>query len=186
MNSWAYYQDHWNFYHKVTFDGPNKIIWVNPGVTELDVKTDIYSDWKEWTDNRNPDGLINARYLPALRSVGGDPLPGSRFLGATFFLINGWRIKPYEGAYRLTINGNLYTEEGDTPFLNADGNLNNIRIESTVSNLIDTVDTGVGTVDEVAEAVWGTDLADYEDEDDTAGHDVKDIKPNTGLIPATL
>jgi len=183
MNLWANYQDHWMMYHSVTFDGPNKIIYINDGVTSLNIKTDLYSDWKEWADHENPDGLINAKYLPAMRAVGGDPIPGG-VLGSTYFLTNGWRIKPWSGFYRLTVTGNLYTEEGDSPYLNADGLLNNIFIQSNVSTLVE--NTGVGTSEEVATAVWGTDLADYESQDDTAGQDVKDIKRNTGLIPATL
>ena len=31
----------------VTFDGPNKLIKVNQGITFLDVDVDIYSNWKE-------------------------------------------------------------------------------------------------------------------------------------------
>jgi hypothetical protein len=182
--SYDFYQDYWNYYHSVTFDGPNKLILVNNGVTELDVKVDLYSDWKEWA--RGHDGVVTAKYLQAMRGTGGDPLPGDRFLGDTYFLTNGWRIKPYQGSYRLSINGNLYTEEGDSPFVDADGLLNNIRIESTVSTLVNTVGVGVGTPAEVADAVWSEDLEPYEDQDDTAGQDVKDIKRNTGLIPATL
>jgi hypothetical protein len=183
MSLWYMYQDHWNYYHKVTFDGPNKIILINDGVTALDVREDLYSAWKEWFDNQNPDGLINARYLYAMRAVGGDPIPGG-VLGSTFFLSNGWRIKPYSGSYRLTVTGNLYTEEGDSPYLNADGLLNNIFIQSNVSTLVETV--GIGSAAEVGDAVWGTDLEAYESQDDTAGQDVKDTKRNTGLIPATL
>jgi len=160
MNLWAYYQDHWLYYHKVTFDGPNKLILVNPGTTLLSVKTDIYSDWKEWVDT-NPDGIINSKYLPALRNVGGDPLPGAQYLGDTYFLINGWRIKPYPGSYTLVINGNLYTEEGDTPIVDADGLLNNIRIEFTKSLLVQTV--------EVESTV-----------------DLTPVTRNTNLIPALL
>jgi len=184
MNLWTYYSDHWSFYHKVTFDGPNKLIRINEGVTSLDVKIDLYSDWKEWSDNQNPDGIINAKYLPAMRAVGGDPLPGGRYLGSTYFLTNGWRIKPWSGNYRLTVTGNLYTEEGDSPYLAADGLLNNIFVESTVSTLVETI--GVGSSAEVAAAVWGEDLSTYESQDDTAGQDVRDVKRNTGLIPATL
>ena len=35
-------------FQKVTFSGPERIIYVAPDVTELDVKIDIYSAWKEW------------------------------------------------------------------------------------------------------------------------------------------
>jgi len=182
MNPFAFYPEYWNFYHKVTFDGPNKLILVNDGVIALDVQIDLYSDWKEWA--LGYDGIIPAKYLEAMRSVGGDPLPGGRVVGATYFLTNGWRIKPWSGTYRLSVAGNLYTEEGDSPYLAADGLLNNIFVESVVSTLVES--TGVGTSEEIAEAVWGTDLEPYESQDDTAGQDVKDIKRNTGLIPATL
>ena len=53
---------------KVTFDGPNKLIIVNPGIVELDVQVDIYSDWKEWAATGD-----NLKYPPALRTIGGDP-----------------------------------------------------------------------------------------------------------------
>ncbi len=184
MSDWYYYQDHWQMYHKVTFDGPNKLILVNEGVTELDVRQDLYSDWKEWFDHQNPDGLVNAKYLYAMRAVGGDALPGDQVLGSTFFLSNGWRIKPYSGSYTLVVRGNLYTDEGDFPFIDADGNLNNIKVISVVSTLVER--TGVGSADEVKEAVWSADITEYEDDEDSAGQAVNDIKRNTQLIPATL
>jgi len=34
---------------KVSFDGANRNIYVAEGVTELNVKTDLYSAWKEWS-----------------------------------------------------------------------------------------------------------------------------------------
>ena len=185
------YWDYWNLYHKVTFDGPNKLILVNPGVTELDVKEDIYSDWKEWMLGH--DSVITAMYLEASEAIGGQPLPGSRFLGSTFFLVNGWRIKPYSGSYRLTVNGNLYTTEGDTPYLDADGNLNNIRIESVVSTLVETV--GVLNVDSatslanIANEVWNTTLSEVASagaDSENAAETVEAIKRLTALIPAAL
>lgn len=176
---WIYYPDHWQFYHKVTFDGPNKIILINEGVTEIDVQRDLYSAWKEWFDHQNPDDLVNAAYLYAMRSVGGDPIPGGT-LGATYFLSNGWRIKPWSGSYRLTVTGNLYTEEGDSPYLDADGNLNNVFIQSNVSNLVS--NTGIGTVEEVADAVWDADKDDHTI-DNTFGKSVQTTEKRAGLIP---
>jgi hypothetical protein len=185
------YWDYWNLYHKVTFDGPNKLILVNPGVTELDVKEDIYSDWKEWMLGH--DAVITAMYIEASESIGGQPLPGSRFVGSTFFLVNGWRIKPYSGSYRLSVNGNLYTTEGETPFLDADGNLNNIRIESTVSTLVETV--GVLDLDSatslanLANAVWNSTLSEIASAGaitENAAETVEAIKRLTALIPAAL
>jgi hypothetical protein len=187
---YAGYWEYWNLYHKVTFDGPNKIIYVNDGVTELDVREDLYSDWKEWLFGY--DGIVDSKYLEALEGIGGQPLPGDRFLGSTFFLVNGWRIKPYAGSYKLAINGNLYTTEGDTPFLDAsvvEGQSNNIRIESTVSTLVETI--GVTEVEsaqslvDISNAVWTETLSQIAS-GDNAAETIEAIKRLTALIPAAL
>lgn len=151
---------------KVTFDGDNKIIFVNNGVTTLDVKVDVYSAWKEWM--LDPEHF-NSKYLPAMRSVGGDPTVGGQSLGATFFLTNGWRMKTWEGDHRLSIIGNLYTDEGEPTFIPTPGY--SIIIESQVSNLttvagtypdsnnlagavVDAMTPLIPTVEEVSYAVW--------------------------------
>lgn len=125
----------WTNPQKVTFDGPNKLIHVNAGITEIDVEIDLYSDWKEWFQLYD-----HGKYLPAFRSVGGDPTTAGRALGATFFLINGWRIRTWEGDHRLVVNGNLFTEEGEPPFIPVTGPYTTI-IESNVSNLVDRLTT---------------------------------------------
>ncbi len=104
---------------KVTFDGVNKIMSCNAGVTTLDVKIDLYSDWKEWVLQGN-----NAVYPQALRVVGGDPLYGSVVLAPSYFLMNSWRIRPDEANHRLTVDGNLFTEEGDSPYVATLGSYN--------------------------------------------------------------
>ena len=96
----------------VTFDGPNKLILINYGITDLDFRTDIYSNWKEWMGAR-----VNAQFLEAVSVVGGDPLPGSRILGSTFFLENGWKIRSWEGDHILTITGNVFSRDGEDPVL---------------------------------------------------------------------
>ena len=123
--------DEWLNPQKVTFDGPNKLMLVNEGVTEIDVEVDLYSDWKEWAQLYD-----HGKYLPAMRTVGGDPTTGGRALGATYFLMNGWRVRTWEGDHRLTVTGNLYTEEGEPPFVPVVGPYTTI-IESNVSNLVD-------------------------------------------------
>lgn len=191
VSSYYNYWDYWQLYHKVTFDGDNKLILVNEGVTELDVLEDLYSDWKEWLIS-NYDGLYPSRYIDAIESIGGQPLPGSRFVGSTFFLINGWRIKPHWGTYTLVINGNLYTTEGDSPFVDADTNPpypNNIKIESTVSTLVETV--GVTEVQsaqslaDISNAVW-TETLSLLASGDNAAETVEAIKRLAALIPAAL
>jgi hypothetical protein len=122
----------------VTFDGPNKLILVNPSVTSLDFKEDVYSNWKEWQMDPH---YQNSQYLFAMTAVGGNPLPGARTLGITYFLENGWRMRTWEGDHNLAINGNVYTVEGDDVFVNTIENWN-IQITFNVSNLVDIVETG--------------------------------------------
>lgn len=116
----------------VSFNGDTKTITVNTGIIYIGVK-ELYSWWKEWSIENN-----NLKYLPAMRGVGGDPTILGQSLGSTFFLINGWRIRPFEGNHILIINGNLYTEDGSSPFLSTLGNYN-VLINMTTSNIIDKV-----------------------------------------------
>ena len=112
-NEWKF----WELYHKVTFDGSNRRIIINPGELSLDVEQDIYSDWKEWV------GLWDySKYLPAFRTTGGDPLPGGRRVGQYFFLINGWKLVPPSDTLLddIEIVGNLFTEDGSNVFVNPD------------------------------------------------------------------
>ena len=135
---------------KVTFDGTNKLIIVDNGINSLDAAIDLYSDWKEWIVDNN-----NAQYPIAFSSIGGDDLGGGRFLGSTYFLENGWKIRPYEGNHTLSLTGNLYTRDGSSPFVNTIGNYN-VLITSSVSNLIDTISTGGNdySLDQIRDSVW--------------------------------
>lgn len=126
-NQW----DYWNLYNKVTFDGPNKLIYINDEITEIDVRADIYSAWKEWV---LVGGHINSKFQPAIRGTGGDPLGGGTFLDGYFFLINGWKLVPPKDNLTTDINitGNLFDEAGGNIFASPDPDIRLIR--STVSS----------------------------------------------------
>lgn len=98
------------------FDGQNLLITLPPGtagVGQLDAK-DIYSAWKAWV-------LVgdNAKYPPAFRTIGGDPLSSIINVGAYYFLRNdfGWRIKPAEEDVNYYLIGNLAAEDTSQPIL---------------------------------------------------------------------
>lgn len=138
---------------KVTFNGNNKIIQIMTGVTSIDVKEDLYSAWKEWVLEED-----NSKWPEAMRSVGGDPLTAGRYLGSTYFLMNGWKMKPWSGHHTLVINGNIYSEDASNMFVAADGAYN-VQIQYTTSNLIDTMAINGGggssyTLEQIAQAVW--------------------------------
>ena len=167
--------NHWNYWSvydpanelygnsKVTFDGVNKLILVNYGETELNFREDVYSNWKEWI--KDPT-LQNAQYEPAISVTGGDPLPGDRALGTTFFLTNGWRMRTWEGDHELTVTGNVFTEEGDSLFVPTLEGWT-ITINLNTSTLVETIlptiaidqDTISGIASASANAVWSDSTA---------------------------
>jgi hypothetical protein len=167
---WYYDWEYWKSYQKVTFDGTNKLILVNQGITTLNWQEDVYSAWKDWMHWANHNNLA---FQPAMRSVGGDFITadGTRRVGSSYFLMNGWRLRTWQGNHRLTIVGNVYTEESDAIYVPTEGNYS-IVIEQTVSALTETVylqgsSTGGGTggtgasAEEVANEVWNTPATDH-------------------------
>ena len=170
MSSVVLNYNHWNYWSvynpaselygdsKVTFDGPNKLILVNYGETELDFREDVYSNWKEWI--KDPT-LQNAQYEPAISVIGGDPLPGDRALGTTFFLTNGWRMRTWEGDHELTVTGNVFTEEGDSLFIKTLEGWTitiNLNTSTLVETILPTISIDQGTVDGIASAVWNNEI----------------------------
>lgn len=133
FGAWEY----WELYHKVTFDGINKIIQVNFGETDLNVQIDIYSDWKEWSQLED-----NLKFEQALTAIGGDPTPTGS-VGITYFLENDWKIKPYSGEHILRVTGNLYARDGSDPFVPADG-IFQVTIAQVVSNIVDIATSELG------------------------------------------
>jgi hypothetical protein len=74
----------------------------------VDVKIDLYSDWKEFVKLAD-----NARFAQAFDVTGGDPIPGGQFISGSFFLRNdlGWRIQTTDEDQDVTFNGNLYARD---------------------------------------------------------------------------
>lgn len=142
--------DYWLLYHNVTFDGINKLILINNGVTNINFQEDIYSSWKEWVLFDS-----NSKYLKAIETVGGEPTTGGERLDVTFFLINGWRLKPYPGVYTLKISGNVFEVNGNDIFVASDilSNVaNNININTNTSVIVrrlDGVTTDSATIEEI-------------------------------------
>jgi hypothetical protein len=108
---WAPYDPINGYYggQKCTFDGLNKIIYVNPDVTELSIRDDVYSNWKEWVQVRD-----NSKFAPAIRTTGGDPVGSGQFTGDVYFLINGWKL--YVDLTKVSITGVLYSDNYNTAY----------------------------------------------------------------------
>lgn len=155
---------------KVTFYPITKIIQIDispvDGIVNLNVKIDLYSDGKEdWIT----DATLTKIPFP-IRSVGGDPLPAGRALGATFFLDNAWKIRPYEGDHILNVVGNLFSENGSSPFTKTIGDYN-IFTTSEVSSIITSVISSGG------ESIWTI------NEKDGIINNISDVKTKTDNLP---
>jgi hypothetical protein len=129
-----------------TFDGYARLIICNDGVTSVSVE-EMYSRWCDWVAQAD-----NFKWAQAIRYVGGDAISATKNLGVTFFLINGWRIRPYEGDHRLVVEGNLYTDPaGQSPFVTTRGGFN-VTVEMQVSSL---VDSSLAQMAEIEHASFG-------------------------------
>ena len=172
--------------HKCIFDGQNKIITVSEGVTTLDIKTDVYSDWKEWVL------AVGSKWEPAIRTIGGDPTVSGQFAGDIYFLINGWKL--YVDLTEVAVTGVLFSDDYDSAYYDLVGR---IQFPAQVSSIVNTVEVGGGgsgltaqqvweyatrtltsqagiTPTEVAEAVWNASSALY-NTDGTMGHLLNEI-----------
>lgn len=159
------FQEDWELGHIVTFDGTLRLVIVPDYIPTVSVADNIYEAWKEWVLIRD-----NSKYAAAIRVVGGDSTP-TGLLGASYFMINNWRI--YVSS-EVTVTGNIYSDDYASPFLTAD---NANLVTSTISNLIDKVAPSAtdlaGVADASAEAVWAATLSQLQSAD-TTGKALKD------------
>ncbi len=109
---------------KVIFDGDTRRIHLKEGVKALNAQADLYSAWKRWSMYTD---TMNMKFPQAFRSFGGDTTSPGNNAPAYYFLTNGWRIV-VDGRRTpdLEVGVNLYTDEGESPFL--------VTNEATVMN----------------------------------------------------
>ena len=124
--------------HKVTFDYIQRLIIVDPGTTNLDVKVDLYSDMKEWFQL----GGKNRNFLPPIRVIGGDNTIAGQKAGDIYFMQNGWRVV-YDPT-KVAVAGVLFSDDFDTAWLSqVDYNLSGTLIPvypALVSSLVTGID----------------------------------------------
>jgi hypothetical protein len=158
LTAFNYQWDYWEVTKKVTFDGDNRLIIVNDGVTSLDIRSDVYSRWVDWRDLYG-----NMAYTMAMRYTGLDDIPGGQ-TGDTYFLTNGWKL--IVDLRKVRITGILYSDDYETAYYDA------LTLDAvypaTVAALVNTVTTKenvvtgvVPTLSEIAGAVWNAIQSEY-------------------------
>lgn len=113
--------------------------------------SEVWSRWADWVAAGD-----NAKYLPALRHVGGDDLGGGRLIPHYLFLLNGWRVRPMESDHTLVIDGNLFVEGGGSPVVSTLG-AHQVLAQLTVpvqAQGYSTTGGGGPSAASVADAVW--------------------------------
>lgn len=113
LSLWVANGQEWLDAEKVNFNGNNREITVNAGVTALDIRDDVYSAWVRWAERDD-----NERYYFAMRFTGLDPIPGGQ-TGDTYFLINNWKLI-YDPRL-VAITGILYSDNYPSPYFFTDG-----------------------------------------------------------------
>ena len=148
MSIWAAWSPDWALYDKVDFDGINKIIYVHPEVTTLDIRGDVYTSWVDWVSLRD-----NLKFLPAIRTTGLDSIGGGVYTGDVYFLINGWKLSV--DLQKVKVTGVLYSDDYDTPFYTTNMVA---QYPVTVSSLVNTVSTTGSSI--TAADIWNFLLSD--------------------------
>lgn len=129
---WGSWGVEWALEEKVAFNGFDKTITVNDTVTNLDIASDVYSAWVRWSGRET-------RFLLGMRYSGFDAIPGGR-TGATFFLINGWKL--FVDLRKVKVTGVLYSEDYDTAYW--DKELLQALYPVQVSSVVVSVNSGGG------------------------------------------
>ena len=111
-----------------TFDGTNKLIYVDAGTTTMPAST-LYTEWLAWS--LLPDNTI---YPIAVSKLAGENLGYGQFQSDYYKIMNGWKIVPYNGNYTLVVSGNLFGDTGAPIFNLATGNI--IIIIQAASNSV--------------------------------------------------
>lgn len=147
--TWLAFSAIWELNEKVSFDGPNRQIRINQGAESVDVKSELYSAWKRWLQLDD-----HAKYLPAFRTIGGDPVGAGQTAGDIYFLVNNWQVLV---DHPTQVTGVLYHDNGIPVYLISGGG----SVTSTVSGLVQNLGFN-GTINNIVEpSILPKDVWDY-------------------------
>ena len=157
---------------KVTFDGEDRKIYLNPQYATIRVKQDMYSASKRWIQRRQ-----NLAYLPPLRSIGGDPVGGGQYAGDLYFLTNDWQVVV---SHQVSVTGVLYNDNVSISTYSVQSGGGVTASVSSLAYAYNTSGAAVPTAAEVATQVWATNPTGLPN--NTVGGMVRNIDQDTTNI----
>lgn len=173
--------EYWELYNKVTFFGDLKLAVVNPDVTALDIRADLWSDWVRWAGYPGSE-----RYFLAMRAVGLDVIPDGQ-TGDSYFMKNGWKL--VVDITKVRVTGILWSDDFETAFYSESlVPVYPARVSALVNtvNVIENVVTGeVIPANVIADAV-STSLVPYFGAIPTDVHTEMSTAPNQAQLASAL
>jgi hypothetical protein len=168
-------------------DGPNRDIYLHPDTVGSTVSPiDIYREMREL---RRTDESLRS-FTPFMEAKGYDLKGPGKYTERYMICKDGTRIIPYDVTHQLTINGVIITDDGQegiacfdrTPLSGSTVvDINYIPPQVEVIEVV--VGGGVGTVQEVADAVWDANLSSHQNVGST-GEGLN--AAGGGVTPATI
>jgi len=123
----------------IVFDPIDKLIKITSGISISALA--IYNAVMDWVDE--PE---NMGYTVPMRAVGKFPMGGGVSSDSIFILINGWKIKLYDGTYQFTITGTLITDDESPRTVSPDSG--NVEVVFQTSSQGTVVTQGSGVTEE--------------------------------------
>jgi len=143
---WQYWGDLWAQGDRVHLDGPARTLTIHPEVSSIST-TELYSAWVRWASLYD-----HLKYLPAMRTVGNDALPGGQVTGLFVFLMSGWQIVI---DHAVTVDGIIYHDDPISPFVIRDGGGVTNKVAALAYGISTSGSTGP-SASEIAAAVLAT------------------------------
>ena len=133
---------------KLSFDGSARTITILPGVTVLDIRVDVYTEWVNWVQL----SADNQKWLLAMRYSGIDPIPGGES-GGIFFLRNGWKL--IVDFTQTSVSGVLFSDDYTTAYWTSGGSP---LYPAYVSALVNTVVTSTPVISQADPAAIANEI----------------------------
>jgi len=146
--------------HVADYDFDNKVIYISiapvGGVITVDVQVDLYSHIKkDWLD-------VPAyhKFKFPFAPVGGNLTKPPTKISPYYFLLNGWKMRPYEANHTLYLtNGYLLVDGGGDPWLPTLGTYTvNIRDTVPADAYATSQAISAGDLTNISDAVWEKDV----------------------------